>query len=86
MTGKDASGGDSALSLLLSEAASAAEKGNSDLAETLYKQALRKAEQDMQPHASVVRKVLLEMAAFYELGGKQELAEGLRARVQNELS
>lgn len=65
------------MTLLLTEAASAAAAGKTDLAETLYKQALKKAEDN--DHRAV-RQISLEMAAFYEQIGQHDLAEQARKR------
>lgn len=77
------SGDNSGLSLLLTEAASAAAGGKTDLAEMLYKQALRKAEAETENNGAGVRQVLLATAAFYDSLGSAEQAEQLRNRAQD---
>lgn len=83
MTGKDTCRDSCALCLLLHEAASVANRGDAALAETLYKQALRKAEAETENGRGGVRQVLLATAAFYDSLERAEEAEELRNRAES---
>ncbi len=72
---------DLGIRILLGQAAGAAADGRCDFAETLYRQALRKAE--FESH-NLLQRVIEELACFLEDMGRASDAAGVRSRLNSD--